>query len=258
MRDDERGDPGRDGEPDGARPARVHQCAADHARRSNRPEPTRPVWTHRNTTLYRYRSAKRHHAVPILLVFVLIPRPEVVDLRPRNSFVEFVLTEGFDVFLVDRGVADEEDANMGLAEFVNDEVRGAVRETLRERGQDELTLLGWCIGGTLCAMYCAPHFHGAVRNAVPLTTPIDPSASLYARWVGRDDFDVDLVADSYLAVPSAGVDVANKLTKPVTNYRRLFGLILEGRDPRQSYQAVPNWVADDPPSPGKAYSEWIA
>jgi hypothetical protein len=90
------------------------------------------------------------------------------DLRPApgNSFVEFLLGEGFDVFLVDWGVPDEEDADMGLAEFVCDELHWAVRETLR-RGADELTLLGWCIGGTLCAMYCALHpgGRGAQRGA---------------------------------------------------------------------------------------------
>jgi hypothetical protein len=40
------------------------------------------VWTHRQTTLYRYRSPDRRHAVPLLLVFALINRPEIFDL-PR-------------------------------------------------------------------------------------------------------------------------------------------------------------------------------
>ena len=89
------------------------------------------VWTHRQTTLYRYRSTSRSHAVPVLLVFALINRPEIFDLRPGNSFVEFLLDEGYDVFLVDWGEPDEEDADMGLAEFVCDELHWAVRETLR-------------------------------------------------------------------------------------------------------------------------------
>jgi polyhydroxyalkanoate synthase subunit PhaC len=219
------------------------------------------VWTHRGTTLYRYRSNARQHPIPVLLVFALINRPEIFDLRRGSSFVEFLLDEGFDVFLVDWGVPDEEDADMGLAEFVCDELHWAVRETLRAAGEEELTLLGWCIGGTLCAMYCALHPVGAVRNAVLLTTPIDPSNSLYATWVGHDAFDVDLIADSYRAVPGAGIDFANKLMKPVTNYattyRRLFQDILDGRDPRLSYQAMATWVADNPPFPSRAYREWI-
>jgi polyhydroxyalkanoate synthase len=219
------------------------------------------VWTHRGTTLYRYRSSRREHAIPVLLVFALINRPEIFDLRPGNSFVEFLLAEGFDVFLVDWGVPDEEDSEMGLAEYVCDELHWAVRETLRGAGEEELTLLGWCIGGTLCAMYCALHPVGAVRNAALLTTPIDPTDSLYARWVGQDDFDVDYIAERYRVVPGAGIDLANKLMKPVTNYattyRRLFQSILGGSDPRLGYQAMAKWVADNPPFPSRAYREWI-
>jgi polyhydroxyalkanoate synthase subunit PhaC len=223
--------------------------------------PREVVWTHRGTTLYRYRSSRREHAVPVLLVFALINRPEIFDLRPGNSFVEFLLAEGFDVFLVDWGVPGEEDSEMGLAEFVCDELHWAVRETLLGSGEEELTLLGWCIGGTLCAMYCALHPVGAVRNAILLTTPIDPSDSLYARWVGHDEFDVDLIADSYAAVPGAGIDMANKLMKPVTNYvttyRRVFQSILDGKDPRTGYQTMAKWVADNPPFPSRAFREWI-
>ncbi|MEA2638312.1 MAG: poly[(R)-3-hydroxyalkanoate] polymerase subunit PhaC [Chloroflexota bacterium] len=219
------------------------------------------VWTHRGTTLYRYRSDARVHPIPVLLVFALINRPEIFDLRQGSSFVEFLLGEGFDVFLVDWGVPDDEDSDMGLSEFVCDELHWAIRETLRAAAEEELTLLGWCIGGTLCAMYCALHPAGAVRNVVLLTTPIDPSTSLYAHWVGHDQFDVDLIADSYRAVPGAGIDRANKLMKPVTNYvttyRRLFQGILEGGDPRLSYQAMAKWVADNPPFPSQAYREWI-
>ena len=49
--------------------------------------------------------------------------------------------------------------------------------------------------------------------------------------------------------------------KPVTNYvttyRRLFQSILDGSDPRVSFQAMAKWVADNPPYPSRAYREWI-
>ena len=109
------------------------------------------VWTHRTTTLYRYRSTKRTYAVPVLLVFALINRPDIFDLRPGNSFVEFLLDEGYDVFLLDWGVPDEADADLGLEHYVCDEIPSALREVRRASGQEEATLLGWCIGGTLVA-----------------------------------------------------------------------------------------------------------
>jgi poly[(R)-3-hydroxyalkanoate] polymerase subunit PhaC len=223
--------------------------------------PRKVVWTHRQTTLYRYSSKRRTHPIPLLLVFALINRPEIFDLRPGNSFVEFLLEQGYDVYLVDWGVPDEADSDMGLAEFVCDELHWAIRETLRDSHQDELSLVGWCIGGTLCAMYCALHADSPVRNAVLLTTPIDTSGSLYARWVGPDEFDVDAIAEAYGSIPGAGIDWANKLMKPVTNhlttYRRLLQGAIDGRDQRVAYQSMAKWVADNPPFPGNAYREWI-
>ncbi len=53
--------------------------------------PREVVWTHRGTTLYRYRSSQRLHPVPLLLVFALINRPEIFDLRPGGSLIEFLL-----------------------------------------------------------------------------------------------------------------------------------------------------------------------
>jgi polyhydroxyalkanoate synthase len=218
------------------------------------------VWTYRTTTLYRYRSDRRVHAVPVLLVFALINRPDVFDLRPGNSFVEHLLEEGFDVYLLDWGVPDDEDADRGLDGYVCDELAWGIRETLRCSGQDEVTLLGWCIGATLCAMHCALG-SPEVRNLVLLTAPIDTRGSLYARWIGHEGFDPELVTDGWPSVPGPAIDAANKLMKPVANhwttYRRLWQDVLAGRPVRETWQPMARWVADTPPFPGRAYREWL-
>ena len=214
--------------------------------------PREIVWTHRNTTLFRYRSDERRHAVPVLLVFALINRPDIFDLQPGNSFVEHLLAEGFDVFLLDWGEPDDADADMGLEAFVLDELHWAVRETLRAAAAEELSMLGWCIGGTLAAMYAALE-RDAVRNLILLTTPIDTTSSRYTNWVGRDSFDPATVTDVYPSVPGELIDFANKLLKPVTNYwttyRRLWEDVYAGNDRRVAYQAMARWVADNPSFP---------
>ncbi len=219
------------------------------------------VWTHRKTTLYRYRSDKRKHPIPVLLVFALINRPDIFDLRSGHSFVEFLLNEGYDVFLIDWGSPDEEDSDMGLGEYVCDELDWGIREVLRASGQDELSLLGWCIGGTLCLLYGGTHPDSPVRNMVLLTTPVDTRGALYTTWVGRESFDVDFVADGYGVIPGRAVDFANKLMKPVTNYwttyRTLWESVLKGEARREAYQSMARWVGDNPPFPGRAYREWI-
>ena len=219
------------------------------------------VWTHRKTTLYRYRSEQRTHAVPVLLVFALINRPDIFDLRPGHSFVEFLLDEGFDVFLIDWGAPDDEDADMGLGEYICDELHWGIRETLRAAGQEEVSLVGWCIGAVLCAAYAALHPDSPVRNLVLLTMPVDTAGSLYANWVGRQSFDIEGVTDTYPVIPGRSIDVMNKMMKPVTNYwttyRRLWQQVQDGSVKRDAYQSMAKWVTDNPPFAGRAYREWI-
>jgi polyhydroxyalkanoate synthase len=220
------------------------------------------VWTHRCTTLYRYRSANRRHPVPVLLVFALINRPDIFDLRPGHSFVEHLLGEGFDVFLLDWGYPGPEDADTGLDYYVCDALPWGMREVLRCSGAASLTLLGWCIGGTLATMHAALEAtQSPARNLVLLTTPIDPTGSLYETWVGRDSFDIDYVTDNWPTIPGIGIDIANKLMKPVGNlwstYRRLAQNVYEGKADRVAFQAMQKWIADNPPFPARAFREWV-
>ncbi|MDP8910315.1 MAG: alpha/beta fold hydrolase [Chloroflexota bacterium] len=222
--------------------------------------PKEVVWTHRSTTLYRYGSHRRKHPLPVLLVFALINRPEIFDLRPGHSFVEFMLEQGFDVFLLDWGRPGDEDADVGLDDYVCDWLPWAIRETLHASGEDELTLAGWCIGGVLCAMHAALDGRG-VRNLVLLTTPIDTDGSLYAHWVRRESFDVDALTDAVPTIPGAAIDWANKMMKPVTNfwttYRKLWEDVLAGKPRRAAYQSMAKWVADNPEFPARAFREWV-
>jgi polyhydroxyalkanoate synthase len=223
--------------------------------------PRDAIWTHRGATLYRYRSEQRRHPVPILLVFALINRPGVFDLRPGNSLVEFLLEEGFDVFLADWGTPGEEDADLGLEHYVCDMLPWSIRETLRAAGEHEVTLMGWCMGGTMCAMHAALEPSGPVRNLVLLTTPVTGANSTYRRWIVGGDLDVDRVAGALPLIPGEGVDWANKLLKPVTNhwttYRKLWDDVLAGRIQKDTFNAMARWVADNPPFPARAFADWV-
>jgi polyhydroxyalkanoate synthase subunit PhaC len=233
---------------------------ADNARIGATPRDL--IWTHRKTSLYRYRSTQRRHRTPVMLVFALINRPEIFDLRPGHSFVEHLLGEGFDVYLLDWGLPGPEDAETGLDYYVCDAIPWGMREVLRSSGANGVTLLGWCIGGTLCAMHAG--LEGALspaRNIVLLTTPVDPTDSLYRTWVGRDSFDVEYLTDNCDAVPGISIDIANKLMKPVQNfwitYRRLAQNVYDGRADRVAFQTMQKWISDNPAFPARAFREWV-
>ena len=72
----------------------------------------------------RRRSAT---APPVLIVHSLVSRSYILDLRPGNSIVEFLLDAGLDVFMLDWGVPDELDADNDLERYVDDTCRARSR-----------------------------------------------------------------------------------------------------------------------------------
>ena len=93
--------------------------------------------------------------VPVLLVYALIDRPFILDLIPGNSFVEYLVEQGFDVYLLDWGIPGDEDHALSFDDYVFDYLAEAVRQVLRTSHAEAVTLFGACIGGLLSAMYAA-------------------------------------------------------------------------------------------------------
>src|SRR5919199_6977962 len=134
------------------------------------------VWARDRCQLWRYRSDAVTRSPPLLMVFSLISRSYVLDLRPANSFVEHLLAAGFDVFLVDWGVADERDADNTLEDYVDDYLPAAVERVLDVADAEELNLLGYCFGGVLSLLYAAHHLDAPLRSLTTMATPVDFSS----------------------------------------------------------------------------------
>ncbi|MDQ3972754.1 MAG: alpha/beta fold hydrolase, partial [Actinomycetota bacterium] len=150
------------------------------------PSPRRLVWSRDKTRLYRYEStAGVRHAVPVLLVYALILRPYILDLVPGRSLVEFLLGQGFDVYLLDWGVPDADDRGVGIDDYVLDVLPEAVEQVLTCSSADRVTLVGHCQGGTMSAIYAALFPSRSVRNLVLLAAPVDfspPQPGLLGAW----------------------------------------------------------------------------
>jgi polyhydroxyalkanoate synthase len=101
------------------------------------------VWEKDKVRLYRYQSSvEKRFPVPVLLVYALILRPYILDLVPGHSFVEYLLGEGFDVYLLDWGVPGDEDSNLSFENYVLDYLPGAVERVLESSRAERLTQIG--------------------------------------------------------------------------------------------------------------------
>src|SRR3954469_21842396 len=72
--------------------------------------PKEVIWQQGTAQLYRYRATTPTvQPVPLLMVHSLVSKPYILDLIPGNSFIEYLVGQGFDVFLVDWGTPRPED-----------------------------------------------------------------------------------------------------------------------------------------------------
>jgi len=136
--------------------------------------PRREIHRKKKARLYRYDGARRHRT-PLLFVPNLgISRPWIFDLLPGNSFVQYMLGQGFDFYLLDWGVFGPEDDRLTLDECVTDILPSMWRKVLDTSGVAELSVLGYCMGAALAASLAAP---GRNCDSGPSSTWRAPSIS---------------------------------------------------------------------------------
>ncbi len=235
--------------------------------------PREVVWAKDKVRLYRYEPAvEERFPVPVLLVYALILRPYILDLLPGNSFVEYLLDEGFDVYMLDWGIPDEEDKDLSFENYVLDYLPEVVEQVLATSEAEELTLFGYCQGGTISAMYAALFPQGAVKNLVLLTTPVDFAPEdpgifgLWTLWSRQEYFNPDLLLGPSGNVPadliSRFIENTTRVPRPFADmsaatYENLQKSIGQGDSTTDAFLAVSEWVDDGVPFPGKAFRQWI-
>jgi polyhydroxyalkanoate synthase len=227
--------------------------------------PKETIWTLNKARLYRYVPVlppEKRHPVPLLLVFALINRSSILDLRPGNSFIEHMVRHGYDVYLLDWGIPGPEDRNMTFDDYVLDYLPRAIRKMKAVSGSEEFSMLGWCIGALLTTIYAALRPE-SLRNLILLTAPLDFSDKQcggFIRWVSDRNFDADKIASAYGIVPGEMIDYGAKALKPVDNYIGTYLRLWDNiDDPRvvESWHAMNTWVNDLIPIAGAAFRQLI-
>jgi polyhydroxyalkanoate synthase len=228
--------------------------------------PKETVWTLNKAKLYRYIPVvpkEARHPVPLLLVFALMNRPTILDLRPGRSFVEYMVGRGYDVYLLDWGVPGLEDKDLKFDDYVLDYMTRAIRKVKALSGSAEFSLLGWCIGAILTTIYASMRPDDGLRNMLLLTAPLDfskPQSLTFARWTDEKHFDVDRVLATFGNMPGEMIDYGAKALRPIENYIANYVKLWDNLDnPKavESWHAMNTWVTDIFPMAGGAYRQLI-
>jgi polyhydroxyalkanoate synthase len=227
--------------------------------------PKELIWTLNKTKLYRYvpqKPEKELHKTPLILVYALINKPYIFDLAPGRSFVEYLLEEGFDIYLVDWGTPGDEDKDTTFDDYVTKYLYRAVRKMQRVSGRKQFSMLGYCIGAVFATLYAAL-YPKDLKNLLVLTPPLDFSKkeeSVFANWLDEKHFNVDEMVDSLGNIPVEFIETGSKMLKPVENYVGSYKTLWETLDDEKriaSWQLMNKWVHDGVPFAGEAFRQWV-
>jgi polyhydroxyalkanoate synthase len=220
------------------------------------------VFQHGSLRLLRYRrTTPSPFAEPVLFCYALVNRHYILDLQPGKSVVERYLEQGFDVYMIDWGVPKDGDRHLTLRDYVCGALAGAVDVVLQRSRAERLHLIGYCMGGTLSAMFAALHPE-LVRTLTVMAAPFDfdQPDSLLHLWTDPEYFDVDAFVDAVGNCPAVFLQICFLLMKPVQNLWEKHTAFVEQLDDAHfvtSYFAMESWVNDNIPVAGETFREFV-
>jgi polyhydroxyalkanoate synthase len=228
--------------------------------------PKELIWTLNKAKLYHYIPvvpADQRHRIPLLMVFAIMNRPHVLDLRPGHSFVEYMLKHGYDLYLLDWGAPSPEDRGMKFDDYTLDYLPRAIRKLKAVSGSSEFSLLGWCLGALITTLYGALRPDDGLTNLILLTAPLDftdKQAGGFIRWTSERSFNAERLIETFGNMPGELIDYGAKALKPVENYIGNYLNLWDNIDnPKvvESWHAMNTWVTDIIPMAGATYRQLI-
>ena len=86
---------------------------------------------------------------PLLIAPPWINKFYILDLRPKNSFVRWAVSQGHTVFMISWVNPDEHLAEKGFEDYMRDGYLAALDAIEKATGEREVNAIGYCLGGTL-------------------------------------------------------------------------------------------------------------
>lgn len=114
------------------------------------------VYRNRMFELIQYAPrTEQVHATPLIIFPPWINKFYILDLRPENSLVRWILDQGYTLFVVSWVNPDPSYAEVSLGDYVEEGFLTAIREARAITGSDKVNVVGYCIAGTALSLTLA-------------------------------------------------------------------------------------------------------
>ena len=116
------------------------------------------------------------HATPIVIFPPWINKFYIMDLKPANSLIKWIVEQGYTLFIVSWVNPDETHADVGMDTYIEDGYMTAFHEVKKITGEDQVNAVGYCIAGTMlsiCLGLMEKRGDKTVKSATFFTTLTD-------------------------------------------------------------------------------------
>ena len=215
------------------------------------------------TRLYKllhYRPlVSRTARTPILVVYALMNKSYILDLQPDKSWLRSLLSQGFNVYLIDWKTPTNIDKFASFDDYVNYYIDDCVDLVRNENSVERLTLHGYCLGSTMAAMYTTLH-QEKVRNLATIAPIIDTEndetvLANFARYL-----DVKRIAETLGNFPREYLYGCFSMLKPFKQGVNKYLNLVENIDNAkfvQNFLRMEKWLYDTPSIAGETFKQWI-
>jgi len=207
---------------------------------------------------YKPRTTKQSKT-PLVITYALINRYHILDIHPQKSWVRNLLEQGIDVYMIDWGTPTNMDKYLDFDDYVNGYLDHCVEFVKDEASVEQVSLQGYCTGGTLATVYTSLHPE-KIKNFVATAPVIDGwrDTTVVSNLVKH--IDVDKMVDQIGNMPPEFMYYCFSILKPfeqgIDKYVKFFRNI-DNENYVDNFLRIEKWLGDTPPIPGELFRQWI-
>ncbi|MCV2865455.1 class I poly(R)-hydroxyalkanoic acid synthase [Albidovulum sediminicola] len=107
------------------------------------------VFRNRMFELIQYApTTEKVHKTPLIVFPPWINKFYILDLKPANSLIKWIVDQGFTLFVVSWKNPDASYADVGMDDYVRDGYLAAIEQVKQITGEPKVNAVGYCIAGT--------------------------------------------------------------------------------------------------------------
>lgn len=121
-------------------------------------------------------TTEKVRQTPLIIFPPWINKFYILDLKPQNSLIKWIVDQGYTLFVVSWKNPDASYRDFGLSDYIKTGYLTAIEQVKAITGEQEVNAVGYCIAGTTLALTLAlmqKHGDKSVKSATFFTTLTD-------------------------------------------------------------------------------------